>query len=59
MFACEVGGRGKTLVAAARGRKAALSETLPVLAHRGPVVETSNQPTKRHKKLEASLTFFM
>ena len=54
VFACEVGGRGNTFVGAARGRKAALSESLPVLlAHRGPVVETSNQPTDRHKKLES------
>ena len=59
VFACEVGGRGNTSVGAARGRKAALSESLPVLlAHRGPVVETSNQPTDRHKKLESISHYF-
>ena len=43
--------------AAARGRKAALSETLlAVVAHRGPVVETSNQPTDQHKKLDESIS---
>ena len=44
-------------VGAARGRKAPLSETLrAVVAHRGPVVETSNQPTDQHKKLDESIS---
>ena len=60
VFACEAGERGNTLVGAARGRKAALSETLVVVvaSHRGPVVErrATNRPTNTKNLMKASHT---